>query len=95
VNAVWDSIRWQATRREREVSKHLAPNGRRPAAKYRIVVAGALGPRFREAFSDFEITSDGDDTALEGDVVDQAQLQGILDRVGSLNLTLVSVAKLD
>ncbi|HET8742085.1 MAG TPA: hypothetical protein VFM41_05635 [Gaiella sp.] len=77
------------------MSKHLAPNGRRPAAKYRIVVAGALGPRFREAFSDFEITSDGDDTALEGDVVDQAQLQGILDRVGSLNLTLVSVAKLD
>ncbi len=77
------------------MSKHLASNARRPAAKSRIVVAGALGPRFRDAFSDFDITPQGDDTALEGEVVDQAQLQGVLDRVGALNLTLVSVAKID
>ena len=64
------------------------------ACRYRIVVEGGFGPRFREAFSDLEVEPEGWDTALEGEMADQAQLQGILDRVAALNLTLVSVAKL-
>jgi hypothetical protein len=62
--------------------------------RYRIVVEGGFGPRFRQAFSDLEIEPEGNDTALEGEMADQAQLQGILDRVVALNLTLVSVSKL-
>jgi hypothetical protein len=64
------------------------------ACRYRIVVEGGFGPRFRQAFSDLEIEPEGRDTALEGEMADQAQLQGILDRVTALNLTLVSVTKL-
>ncbi len=76
------------------MSNHPTSNGLRPAMRYRIVVEGGLGDRFREAFADFEIEREGDDTALEGEVADQAHLQGILDRVAALNLTLVSLAKL-
>jgi hypothetical protein len=75
------------------MSKYPASNGQNPISRYRIVVEGGLGPRFREAFADFEIESAGNDTALEGEVADQAHLQGVLDRVAALNLTLVSVAK--
>jgi hypothetical protein len=64
------------------------------ACRYRIVVEGGFGPRFRQAFADLEIEPEGGDTALEGEMADQAQLQGILDRVAALNLTLVSVNKL-
>ena len=64
------------------------------ACRYRIVVEGGFGPRFRQAFCDLEVEPEGWDTALEGEMADQAQLQGILDRVAALNLTLVSVAKL-
>jgi hypothetical protein len=77
------------------MSTQSAANGQRSASRYRIVVEGGLGHRFREAFADFEIEPQGRDTALEGEVVDQAQLQGVLDRLAALNLTLVSVAKLD
>jgi hypothetical protein len=64
------------------------------ACRYRIVVEGGFGPRFRQAFSDLEVEPEGRDTALEGEMTDQAHLQGVLDRVAALNLTLVSVAKL-
>ena len=64
------------------------------ACRYRIVVEGGFEPRFRQAFCDLEVEPEGWDTALEGEMADQAQLQGVLDRVAALNLTLVSVAKL-
>jgi hypothetical protein len=76
------------------MSTQSAANGHRAGSRYRIVVEGGLGPRFREAFADFEIEAQGRDTALEGMVADQAQLQGVLDRLAALNLSLVSVAKL-
>jgi hypothetical protein len=63
-------------------------------SRYRIVVEGGFGPRCREWFRDLEIVEEGHHTALEGVVADQAQLQGLLERVASLNLTLVSVNKL-
>jgi hypothetical protein len=77
------------------MSTQSAANGQSSTSRYRIVVEGGLGPRFREAFADFDIELQGRDTVLEGEVVDQAQLQGILDRLAALNLTLLSVAKLD
>jgi len=75
------------------MSEHPASNGKIPTTRYRIVVEGGLGPRFRDAFVGFDIEPVGDDTALEGEVADQAELQGILDRIATLNLALVSVAK--
>ena len=71
-------------------------SGRRTtAARYRVVVEGNLGPRFRQAFSELEIDPVGGDTALEGEMADQAQLRGVLDRVAALNLTLLSVSRLE
>ncbi len=64
-------------------------------SRYRIVVEGGFGPRFRQQFCDLEIAEEGGDTALEGVMTDQAQLQGLLDRVAALNLTLLSVHKLE
>jgi hypothetical protein len=75
------------------MANQRASNGQASCTRYRIVVEGGLGARFREAFSDFDIEREGDDTVLEGEVADQSQLQGVLDRVAALNLTLVSVAK--
>jgi hypothetical protein len=76
------------------MSEQFATSGHETTRRYRVVVEGGFGPRFRDAFSDLEIEAQGADTALEGEIVDQAQLQGILDRIAALNLTLVSVAKL-
>jgi hypothetical protein len=64
-------------------------------ARYRVVVEGGFGPRCRQQFRDLEIEEEGSDTALEGEIADQAQLQGLLERIAALNLTLVSVHKLD
>ena len=64
-------------------------------ARYRIVVKGHLGPRYEQAFDQVTLEDEGDDTALVAAVADQAQLQGILERIAGLNLVLVSVNALD
>ena len=73
---------------------HDRPSRRTAASRYRVVVEGGFGPRFRQAFAGLAIEPAGDDTALEGEMADQAQLRGVLDRVAALNLTLVSVCRL-
>jgi hypothetical protein len=87
------------TRVSRRIRRRFASPSRHDArvepSRYRIVVQGGFGPRCHQWFRDLEIAEEGDDTALEGVVSDQAQLQGLLVRIASLNLTLVSVNKLD
>jgi hypothetical protein len=56
---------------------------------YRIVVRDELSERFAVAFEGME-TKCGQ-TILTGEVVDQPQLHGILDRIGGLGLKLISV----
>jgi hypothetical protein len=58
---------------------------------YEIVVRGELGARFLSAFGGMTIERQGRETHISGEVVDQAQLHGLLDRIRALGLELVSV----
>ena len=59
--------------------------------RYRIVVAGQLGPRYTGAFEGMTIEPGGENTAIVGRITDQAHLQGVLERIAGLGLRLVSV----
>lgn len=58
---------------------------------YRIVIRGRLSERLCAQFDGLTALSSGDRTVLTGDLVDQAQLHGILDRIRELNLELLTV----
>ena len=62
---------------------------KRNGKAYRIVMRGELSERYAAAFEGME-TKTGQ-TVLTGQVMDQTQLHGILDRIGGLGLELVSV----
>ena len=58
---------------------------------YRIVVRDDIGERFALAFEGMEVEARGGQTVLTGEIIDQPHLHGILDRIGSLGLRLLSV----
>ena len=66
-----------------------------PVVRYRLVIEGELGPLYASAFDEMELESTGATTVLVGSVQDQAQLLGLVERVASLGLKLVSVAPAD
>jgi len=61
---------------------------------YRIVVRSELSARYAAAFEGMEMEARSGQTILTGEVIDQPHLHGILDRIGALGLTLVSVNSL-
>jgi hypothetical protein len=62
-----------------------------PPTTYRITVAGRLTQRIGSAFEGFVLEPGREPTVLVGEIRDQAHLYGVLDRVRSLGLKLVSV----
>jgi hypothetical protein len=58
---------------------------------YRIVVKDELGEAYARAFEGMTIETGEGKTVMEGPISDQAQLQGILGRISSLNLVLLSI----
>ena len=63
-------------------------------ASYRIRVKGQVGPEWSEWFGGMTISYDETNkTILFGQVVDQAALYGILNKIGALGLTLLSVLR--
>jgi hypothetical protein len=66
------------------------PGTARPSS-YCIVVRGELSRRFSDAFDGMTVAARAGQTTITGPVVDQAHLQGLIDRVGELGLELVSV----
>ena len=62
-----------------------------PPTIYRITVAGRLTRRLGSAFEGFVLEPGREQTVLVGEIRDQAHLYGVLDRVRSLGLKLVSV----
>lgn len=56
------------------------------------MVEGELSPRYAAAFEGMSIEPSGGTTAIVG-AVDQSQLQSVVDRIGDLGLTLLSVAR--
>lgn len=58
---------------------------------YRIVIRGELSRRYAAAFEGMEMETNSGRTILTGEVIDQVQLHGILDRISGFGLELVSV----
>jgi hypothetical protein len=59
--------------------------------RYRVVVRGRLSGHMASAFEGMALEPGEEQTALVGPIRDQAQLYGVLARVSSLGLELVSV----
>lgn len=65
-------------------------------AVYSIRVKGHLDPRWSEWFDGLTITNlTSGVSELSGDIVDQAELHGILTRIRNLNVPLLSVTDVD
>ena len=63
--------------------------------QYEILIDGHIGARWEAWFDGFTITSGPDGTTvLRGDVVDQAALHGLLQKVRDTGLPLISVTPL-
>lgn len=66
------------------------------SAKYIIRVENHLDSHWEHWFDGMAITLTGDgETILSGYVVDQSALHGVLEKIRNLNLTLLSVHKVD
>ena len=62
---------------------------------YRIKLKGYLDPKWSDWFEQMAITTEGGETILTGSVADQSALHGILIRIRDLNLTLLSVERIE
>jgi hypothetical protein len=62
---------------------------------YRLVVEGELGPRYASAFDGMTICAHDGETDITGPIIDQAHLQGLLERIASLGLKLYSLTPLE
>jgi len=59
---------------------------------YRIVVKGELGSRYTATFEPMRLVVRDGTTEIVGRVEDDAELRGLIDTVGALGLSLISVA---
>lgn len=60
-------------------------------AVYEIRVVGVLDHTWSDWFDGFSITIQGEESLLQGEVIDQAALLGLLSKIINLGLTLVAV----
>jgi hypothetical protein len=64
--------------------------------RYRIRIRGHLAARWATWFAPMTLTAESDGTTvIEGPVVDQAALHGLLHKVRDIGLPLLSVTPLD
>ena len=61
----------------------------------RLVVNGELGPRYASAFEGMTVSIGAGKTEITGAIIDQSQLQGLLERISGLGLTLYSVTPVE
>ena len=62
---------------------------------YRIKLKGCLDPKWSDWFERLALSTEGGVTVLKGPVADQAALHGLLIRIRDLNLTLLSVERIE
>jgi hypothetical protein len=62
-------------------------------ACYRLVVEGELSSRYANVFQGMRLECAHGRTTIVGTLTDQAHLQGLLQRIAGLGLTLVSVVR--
>ncbi len=77
--------------RSRRCANAVSVNDRR----YRLVVEGELSDDIGDLFDGMTLTRQHGKTLLVGRVADQAELQGLLQRVTDLGLNLISATALD
>jgi len=59
--------------------------------KFKIAVQGHLDKNWKSNFEGMEISYEGDNTILTGNIKDEAHLHGILNQIRDLNLKLISI----
>jgi hypothetical protein len=64
-------------------------------AHYRIKLKGRLDPKWSDWFEQMAMSTENDQTVLTGPVADQAALHGLLIRIRDLNLTLLTVERIE
>jgi hypothetical protein len=64
-------------------------------SRYRIVLRGWLSEHFESAFDGMTLEHGPNRTVLVGDVRDQAQLYGLLDRLQEFGIELLAVEQTD
>jgi hypothetical protein len=62
------------------------------ARTYEITFLGQAGPVLQAEFDDCEVSVGPDTTTLRAEFPDQGALHGLMQRIGSLGLELVSVS---
>jgi hypothetical protein len=62
---------------------------------YRLVVIGELGPRYASAFVGMTLRAHNGETEIAGPIIDQSHLQGLIERIAGLGLTLHGLTPLD
>jgi hypothetical protein len=70
--------------------RHASRAGR-TAVPYRIVIRGTIGEPLVGPVEGMRLECLGDEAELAGDIVDQAQLRGVLDWLSDLGVEIVSV----
>lgn len=58
---------------------------------YDIAVRGHLSPRVAAAFGEFDLTVADDVTTFHGEIIDQAALHGVIDRIEQYGLVLLDL----
>ena len=64
------------------------------STRYKIVVRGELSEHFAPGFEGMDLRAESGRTILVGEVVDQSQLHGLLDRVHDFGFELLQVVAL-
>ncbi|MGI9598770.1 MAG: hypothetical protein ACR2QK_21580 [Acidimicrobiales bacterium] len=62
---------------------------------YRIIVDGNVSERVSAVFPHLATTEHGRYHQITGDVRDQAQLHGVLSLIGALNVSLISLSRVE
>ena len=70
------------------------PERGKPTASYEIHIRGRVGPELTAAFEGLQADVKPIETVLHGEIVDQAALHGVIDRVLALGLELIEVRRL-
>jgi hypothetical protein len=59
--------------------------------KTKITIQGHLDKKWKNSFDGMDISYEGDNTILAGNIKDEPHLHGILNQIRDLNLKLISV----
>jgi hypothetical protein len=74
------------------MTKH---NKYRTPKYFRIKLEGRLEDSWSDWFEKMAVSFNGSETVLTGPIADQAALHGLLNRIRDLNVSLLSVERLD